>query len=124
MFELALQDAIYAALKTLANGNVFYDVPQDAALPYVYFGDDDITRDYDNGGDFIDATANIEVFAADKITLKEIVAQVIEKLDVKLPIEGFDVIEWRVGITSFRTMQDGLTQQASLEFDYLVQAAE
>ncbi|APX65585.1 hypothetical protein AV944_06700 [Sphingomonas sp. LK11] len=123
MVALALQDAVYQALKTLANGSVYYDVPQDAPLPYIYFGDDDLSMDYDNGGDFVDATANVEIFAADKIALKELVAQVIERLDTKLQIEGFDVMEWRVGLTSFRTMEDGMSQQASLEFDYLIQTA-
>jgi hypothetical protein len=124
MVALALQDAVYQALKTLANGSVYYDVPDNAQLPYVYFGDDDLSMDYDSGGDFIDATANIEVFARNKIEAKELVAQVIEALNTKLLIEGYDVMEWRVGPWSVRPMDDGMTQQASLEFDYLIQSAE
>jgi hypothetical protein len=123
MVALALQDAVYHALIDLAGGSVFYSVPDSAPLPYIYFGDDDILMDYE-AGDFVDATANIEVFAADKIELKTLVGQVIDALDTKLDIEGFDVMEWRIGAYSNRTMDDGLTQQASLEFDYLIQNAQ
>jgi hypothetical protein len=121
---LALQDTVYQALKSIANGSVFYDVPDNAQLPYIYFGDDDLSMDYDSGGDFVDATANVEVFARNKIEAKELVAQVIDALNVKLPIQGYDVMEWRIGPWTVRTMDDGMTQQASLEFDYLIQSAE
>ncbi len=120
--SLALQNAVYEALKGLAGGSVFYDVPEKQSLPYIYFGDDDLTPSYD-GGDFTDATANIEVFAADKAEVKELAALVSEALNKALELEGFVVIEWFVGPSSFRVMQDGMTQQASLEFDYLIQPA-
>ena len=117
---LALQDAVYVAIKDVANGSVFYDVPDGQSLPYVYFGDDDITADYDSSGDFFDVTANVEVFAADKISLNTLVAEVVAQLDRQISIDGFTVLEWRVGFAHYRTMEDGLTQQASLEFDYLI----
>jgi len=121
--SLALQNAVYEALKGLAGGSVFYDVPEKQSLPYIYFGDDDLSPSYD-GGDFTDATANIEVFASDKAEVKELAALVSEALNKALELEGFVVIEWFVGPSSFRVMQDGMTQQASLEFDYLIQPAD
>ncbi len=121
--SLALQDAIYSAISDLAGGQVFYDVPAGTALPYLYFGDDEVTADYDNGGDFFDVTANIDAYAADKITLKELVGEVVERLDTQLSIANFNVVEWRVGFATYRTMEDGLTRQASLEFNYLIAPA-
>jgi hypothetical protein len=121
--SLPLQDAIYLALKDLANGQVVYDVPDGLPLPYIYFGDDEISADYDSGGDFYDVTANVEVYALDKITLKELVGQIVGRLDSQITIEGFDVLEWRVGYSNYRTMEDGQTRQASLEFNYLLAPA-
>ncbi|MEJ8629376.1 DUF3168 domain-containing protein [Sphingomonas sp. I4] len=117
---LPLQDAIYLTIKDLASGSVFYDVPDDAALPYVYFGDDDISGDYDSGGDFFDVSANLDAFSANKIELKELVADIVARLDQPLEIANFKILEWRISFIHYRKMEDGLTHQASLEFDYLI----
>ncbi|MFN3776447.1 DUF3168 domain-containing protein [Sphingomonas parapaucimobilis] len=117
---LPLQDAIYQAIKDLASGSVFYDVPDGTPLPYIYFGDDDILGDYDSGGDFSNVSANIDAFGANKIELKQLVADIVARLDRPLEISGFQIIEWRVSSIHYRKMEDGLTHQASLEFDYLV----
>ncbi|MFE8582941.1 DUF3168 domain-containing protein [Sphingomonas sp. NCPPB 2930] len=117
---LPLQDAIYLAIKDLASGSVFYDVPDGTPLPYIYFGDDDISGDYDSGGDFFEVSANLDAFAANKIPLKELVRDILERLDQPLEITGFQILEWRVSFIHYRKMEDGLTHQASLEFSYLI----
>lgn len=118
--SLALQDAIYLAIKDLASGSVFYDVPDGTPLPYIYFGDDDISGDYDSGGDFFEVSANLDAFAANKIELKGLVGDIVARLDRPIELSGFQIIEWRVDFIHYRKMEDGLTHQASLEFDYLV----
>ncbi len=117
---LPLQDAIYQAIKDLASGSVFYDVPDGTPLPYIYFGDDDISGNYDSGGDFFEVSANLDAFAANKIELKELVADIVTRLDQPLEITGFQILEWRVSFIHYRKMEDGLTHQASLEFSYLI----
>lgn len=121
--SLPLQDAIYLAIKDLSSGNVFYDVRDDAALPYIYFGDDDISGDYDSGGDFFEVSANLDAFAANKIELKELVADIVTRLDRPLELIDFKILEWRVSFIHYRKMEDGLTHQASLEFEYLMAPA-
>lgn len=118
--SLPLQDAVYLAIKDLASGSVFYDVPDDAALPYIYFGDDDISGDYDSGGDFLEVSAHLEAFAANKIELKQLVADIVARLDQPLEIADFKILEWHISSIHYRKMEDGLTHQASLEFSYLV----
>eukprot|EP01037_Dinobryon_pediforme_P021278 gene21278-22104_t len=49
--SLALQDAVYSAIKTLVSGKVFYRVPPKTPLPYIYIGSDDLQSDYE-AGDF------------------------------------------------------------------------
>lgn len=117
---LPLQDAIYQAIKDLASGSVFYDVPDGTPLPYIYFGDDDVSGDYDNGGDFFEVSANLDAFAANKIELKRLAADIVARLDQPLEITGFQILEWRASFIHYRKMEDGLTHQASLEFSYLI----
>lgn len=122
--SLALQDGVYRAISDLAGGSVFYRVPQNQPLPYIVFGDDDLTPVPDRGGEFTEATANIEVFAADKIDLKTLVAAVVNDLTGPIALDGFMVLEWHIANINYRTWTDGLTEQASIEIDYLLQPTE
>lgn len=121
--SLALQDAVYTAIKTLAGGKVFYRVPAKQPLPYIYIGADDMQSDYE-AGDFTEATVTIDVFSKDKLELKAFVGQVRAALDRAISIEGFTVLEWEFDRTNYITGGDGLTEQASMQFIYLIAAAE
>ena len=122
--SLALQRGVYAAIKDVAGGAVFYAVPADQPLPFVVFGDDDLTQAFEQGGDFTEATVNIEVYANDKEELKVIVGEITAALSSGLTLVGFTVL-WQDTISiNYRVMDDGLTQQAFIEADYLIQPSE
>jgi hypothetical protein len=131
--SLPLQAAVYAALTTSPGlGASVYDrVPIDntgkvtAAFPYIHIGEDQITSDADQCHDAMTAYATVHVWsrAVGKVEAKTIMAEVCERLDLKLNVIGFGVIAHGVDDgPRHLTDRDGLTSHSVVTFRYLMAA--
>lgn len=100
--QKAVHDALVAALG--AGVGVYDDVPLDeqgrvkAKFPYVRIGEDQILSDADQCHDPSTAYCTIHVWSRlpGKVEAKTIMAQACLALDVKLIVEGFEIIGHRV----------------------------
>lgn len=121
----ALQKAIYMAIVATGavQNRVYSEVPHNSVKPYAQIGDDFVMSNRE-AGEFHDATAVVNIVGSSKREVKAIVGQVRRVLEAEIAIEGFIVHEYLMSSANYRMASDGLTAQATLEIDYLIQTAE
>lgn len=124
-----LQQAILALLEAapaLPHGAIVYDeVPQDAAFPYVSFGECQVLPDKaacfeDDVEVFLslDAWSRTQGFAQ----VKAVAASVVDKLDDAEPaVTGFRVILFELSSLEYLRDPDGKTRRARISFRSLIQ---
>lgn len=114
-----LQQAVYNALKALAEGKVYHRVPTGATIPYIQFGDDIIVSDYD-AADMSDCTVIVNIVAATKPLAKQLAGQVRTALDKLLPVEGFTTVEGWLEEARYRSENDNKSDLVVMDFHYLL----
>jgi hypothetical protein len=114
-----LQQSVYNALKTLADGRVYHRVPKEATIPYLQIGDDFIVSDYD-AADMSDCTVIVNIVAATKPLAKQLAGQVRTALDKLLPVEGFTTVEGWFEEARYRSENDNKSELVVMDFHYLL----
>lgn len=127
--SLPLQKAVFDALTAALDPaiGVHDAVPLDpngrisASFPFVQIGEDHVLSEADQCHDAASAFATVHVYsrAVGKVEAKRIMATVCAVLDVKLTLEGFQVITHQVDDgPRHMTDLDGLTSHSVVTFRY------
>jgi hypothetical protein len=118
---LALHGALYAILAPAMGSVSVYDrVPQNAAFPFVHYGDTQLIGDVFTGSGSTDAHVNIHVFSRGrgKAELLTLEATVRDALENYIAVPGFQTDTFEYVTTRMMTEPDGLTEHAIIEFKY------
>lgn len=138
MIDIALRDAEERVLRENLSlrgemGTVrLYPLaaPLKAKFPYIVFGDDQILDQGLPCGAAYEVYASVRIWARDDEAgptatasqARRLGGYVREALNVRLPINGYRVVDHRVESTRYMTDPDGLSALALVEFRYWVEA--
>lgn len=136
---LALQNAVEATLRgsqALADAMELEQVrlytlaaPVDSPIPYLVIGDDQIIDDETECADSSEAFTSVHVFTrkndveASRSQAKAVAGIIRGLLNQKLPLDGFDVSEWRFQTARHLTDPDRRTAHSVVEHRFLIDPA-
>jgi len=121
--ELEIQKAIYSALDSALSINVYDNVPDNAAAPYVVIGDDTVAEFDTDGERGFEATVTIHTWSTyrGRSQVKEIMSAVYNALHrADLTVQGYNLLGCDFEFSETFLESDGVTRHGVQRFRILI----